>query len=325
MSDQHLNSRLSSALGVLGLTRLEADVYAFLLSESPATGYRVAQAVGKSIGSTYKALEGLESKGAVAASDDAGVRVVRAVALAELLAARRRELDAAAGVARDALESEVDADVDELVYRLSGRDQVLERASAMLAAATDFCIVTATPVLAALLAEPMRKAAGRAIHVGLKAFSPIEICGVRVTLDPRGPGAVEKGPGEWLVLTSDARELLMAIFDHGCDRLHTATWTAHTCLNWSLFTGLSSDFILADVRTALRAGRSASEIEAMIEEAAAFQTPRSVAKRRLMERFRSPNPAGRQPRSAPSPVQSVVPSATSFLVPQVKKKKASTK
>lgn len=295
------SARLSAALGVLGLTPLEAEVYAFLLAESPATGYRVAQAVGKSIGSIYKTLEGLESKGVVAASDDAGVRVVRAVALEELLAARRRELDAAAGVARAALrpDSDTDAAADELVYRLTGREQVIERASAMLAAATDFCIVTATPVLAGVLAGPLRRAAGRAVHVGLKAFAAVDIPGVRVVMDPRGQDAVARGPGEWLQVTSDAREMLIAIFDHRGEVLHTATWTTHTHLNWAMYTGHSSNFIFAAVRSALAEGASASEVKELMAGLVAFQTPRSVSKLRLMERFRSPNPAGRHARSAP--------------------------
>lgn len=324
MSKPLPHAKLSTALGVLGLTPLEAEVYAFLLSESPATGYRVAQAVGKSIGSIYKTLEGLESKGVVAASDDAGVRVVRAVALEEMLSARRRELESAAAVARAALRSDAEEAADELVYRLTGREQVIERAAAMLAAATDFCIVTATPVLAGLLIEPLRKAAARAVHVGLKAFLPIEIPRVRVVMDPRGLDAVARGPGEWLQVTSDAREMLIAIFDHRGEALHTATWTTHTHLNWAMYTGHSSNFVFAAVRSALAEGDSASEVKELMAGLVAFQTPRSVSKLRLMERFRSPNPAGRQARSAPGVVLPAAPVVDSTERVRTKKKERPT-
>lgn len=50
----------------LGFTGLEADVYTALLAESPTTGYRVAQALGKAVANTYKAIASLEAKRAVA-------------------------------------------------------------------------------------------------------------------------------------------------------------------------------------------------------------------------------------------------------------------
>jgi len=53
------------ALADLGFTNLEAEIYAFLLQESPATGYRIAQAIGKPAANTYKAIQSLEQKGAV--------------------------------------------------------------------------------------------------------------------------------------------------------------------------------------------------------------------------------------------------------------------
>lgn len=324
MSKPATHLKLSAALGVLGLTPLESEVYAFLLAESPASGYRVAQAVGKSIGSTYKTLEGLESKGVVLASDDSGVHVVRATPLEEVLSARRRELDSASEVARAALKSDAGAAGDELVYRLAGREQTLERAAAMLAASTDFCIVTATPALAGLLVEQLRMAAARAVHVGLKAFSPTEIPGVRVVMDPRGTGAVARGPGEWLQITSDAREMLIAIFDHRAEVLHTATWTTHSHLNWAMYTGHSSNFVFAAVRTALASGSSAAEIKELMAELVPFQTPRSVSKMQLMERFRSPNPAGRIARSAPDVAPSTRPAGDSTERPRTRKKERPT-
>jgi len=42
-----------------GFTNLESEIYVFLLGESPATGYRIAQAIGKPAANTYKAIESL--------------------------------------------------------------------------------------------------------------------------------------------------------------------------------------------------------------------------------------------------------------------------
>ena len=40
----------------LGLTPLEAEVYRFLLGAPGSTGYRIAQATGKPVGNSYKAI-----------------------------------------------------------------------------------------------------------------------------------------------------------------------------------------------------------------------------------------------------------------------------
>ena len=49
----------------LGFTALAAEIYAWLPEEAPVTGYRIAQAIGKPAPNVYKAIETLETKGAV--------------------------------------------------------------------------------------------------------------------------------------------------------------------------------------------------------------------------------------------------------------------
>ena len=68
----------------LGFTNLEAEIYTFLLQESPATGYRIAQAIGKPAANTYKTVQSLEKKGALLV-DDSEKRLCRAVPADELL------------------------------------------------------------------------------------------------------------------------------------------------------------------------------------------------------------------------------------------------
>lgn len=61
--------RAAEALVPFGYTALESEVYAFLLKENPATGYRIAQAIGKPAANTYKAIASLERKGALSIED----------------------------------------------------------------------------------------------------------------------------------------------------------------------------------------------------------------------------------------------------------------
>src|SRR5438874_1780106 len=80
MGDQDL----IRALVELGVTGLEAEVYTFLLQESPATGYRAAQALGRPVAGIYKALEALAHRGAVVV-EEGTTRQYRSVPGEELL------------------------------------------------------------------------------------------------------------------------------------------------------------------------------------------------------------------------------------------------
>ena len=78
----------SDALVPFGFTALESEIYVFLLGESPATGYRVAQGINKPAANTYKAIQTLQSKGAILVEEGSS-RFCRAVPIA---ASRRSRL-----------------------------------------------------------------------------------------------------------------------------------------------------------------------------------------------------------------------------------------
>src|SRR5689334_12400249 len=73
------------ALQSLDFSELEAAIYTFLLQESPATGYKIAHAIGKPVANTYKGISALQDKGAVLI-DEGENRLCRAVHPGELFA-----------------------------------------------------------------------------------------------------------------------------------------------------------------------------------------------------------------------------------------------
>ena len=60
-----------------GFTALEAEIYVYLLQESPATGYKIAKGIGRSFTNVYKAISALRSKGAILV-DEGSNRLSRA-------------------------------------------------------------------------------------------------------------------------------------------------------------------------------------------------------------------------------------------------------
>src|SRR5436190_9967806 len=101
----------------LGFTELEAEVYVSLLRHSPATGYRVAQSIGRPVANTYKAIESLQYKGAVLV-DEGSNRLCRAVPAEELLAQIERSFQHRRQEAAKALASLHAAPEDDRVYQL---------------------------------------------------------------------------------------------------------------------------------------------------------------------------------------------------------------
>lgn len=291
MTTSALNPQLGSSLECLGLTPLEADVYGFLVQASPATGYRVAQALGKSVGMIYKAVESLEAKGAAMSADDGESRVIRAVPVADFIAQVRRQIDEACISATRALSTAPVPEPDDRLYRLTSREQVMQRAFEMFSRAERFAIVNATPGPAANLHDWMTSATAKGVRVAMKAFEPTALDGVDVRQDARGERAVRSAPGEWLLMTVDGRDVLVALFEHATGVLHAGYWTQNPLLAWTMFSGMSADFTLADVRQAVAAGLPAVQIQSRLDAMAAYEAPDSVGKLTLLSAYRRPAPA----------------------------------
>ena len=128
---------MSSALDLLtefGLTGLEAEIYAFLITEWPASGYRIAQAIRKPAANTYKALETLEQKGVILA-EEGDKRRFKPVPPTELIARWRSERDRKAVLLEKLLQAPAAQTEDDRVYTCRSRALAIGRAQALLQSA----------------------------------------------------------------------------------------------------------------------------------------------------------------------------------------------
>jgi sugar-specific transcriptional regulator TrmB len=237
-----------TALVSLGFTQLEAEVYHFLLGESPATGYRAAQALGRPVANTYKAIEALAAKGAVLV-DDGTSRLCRAVPWEELLGQLDRSFAERKEHAAAALARLGGAGEDNRVYQLKSREQALERCRAMLARAQKVALVDVFPVALEELRADMERAAGRGVRVVAKTYAPADIPGVRVILNPNPEKVTSMYPGQWTVLFIDGAEYLLAALTPDGQDLLQAVWSGSPFLSWVLYTSVSAEFVLAEALT----------------------------------------------------------------------------
>ncbi len=251
------------ALAELGFTGLEAEVYTFLLQESPATGYRVAQAIGKPAANTYKALEGLAAKGAVALTEGAS-RQYRAEPWEELLAQIARRQSTSRERAAAALARIPRGGQDDKVYEIGSRAQVMERLRSMIAQAGELILSDLFPGAASELAEDLAAAAARGVEVVVKVYDPLEIPGARLILRQRGSDIYGRVPGELIDLSIDGREALLAFLRPGPEGVYQALWTASALLASRLHEAIVHELILTDLKQAVEAGAPLEELRALL-------------------------------------------------------------
>lgn len=252
------------ALVDLGLTRLEAEVYVFLLSESPATGYRVASGLGKPAANTYKAIESLAAKGAIVV-DEGKSRLCRAVGPVELLARLERDFTSQKKRALKSLSVVRGLRGDDRVYQLKSPEQVLERCRRMLAEAEQVVLADLFPAAMSELGDDLAAAAGRGLAVAVKAYEPISLAGVDVSVDPNGHETLKRWPGTWLNLVTDGAQHVLAFFSHDLSQVHQAVWSGSAYLSWVYHSAFGAEFALAEVAQKLSSGASTRDILKWLE------------------------------------------------------------
>jgi len=221
----------------LGFTELESSAYLFLLRESPATGYRVAQGIGRPVANTYKAIESLRDKGAVVVESTEG-KLIRAVPAKELLRRIESDFDRRHKRASQTLSSVVRPHDDDAVYRLAGIDQVYERCRAMLRRTASVVALDLFPAPFRLLRADIERCVARGVMVAMQVYEPIVLRGAEVVVNARAPRVLSRWSGQWINVARDSAEHLVALLNPEADAVEHATWTASPFLSHIAYSGL---------------------------------------------------------------------------------------
>lgn len=232
---------VSQILTPFGFTSLESEIYTFLLKESPATGYRVAQAIGKAAANTYKAIESLQQKGAVLVEEGAN-RLCRAVPSDELLARLTRDFEwrrAEAELMLAKLNSGAD---DDRVYSLRSRAQIIERARHMLGSAEAFALMACSANVAHQLGDTLVASGKRGLEVYLLCPEAVGIPGVKAARSQNHAFVDE------LRLTVDGAEHMNALFSAGREDAVQAIWSKSAFLASCAHRGLAAELTLLGLK-----------------------------------------------------------------------------
>jgi sugar-specific transcriptional regulator TrmB len=268
-----LSTRASiQALEDLGFTRVEAEVYVHLIHSSPATGYQIAKAINRTRGATYKVLATLASKGAVE-SDSQKASQWRAVPPAEFLNQLERRFIQGRQRATDALEAVKPPAPDYHIYQLRTVGQVYERARSMLTSCKEFALLDVFPLALDKLREDIAQAIKRGIKVAIDIYAPDKVPGARMIRTYEGFAFLERLPVNWITLSSDAEEMLIAVLSEDDSRVLQATWSANTFLARVLSSYLRHSFLAEDFITMMESGASFKQIKSRYKSHFAFIRP----------------------------------------------------
>jgi sugar-specific transcriptional regulator TrmB len=232
-----------AALLELGFTETEARLYCELTRLGPATGYRLAKAIGKATANTYAALETLAQKGA-AMLDEVESRTWRAVPAEELVAALEARHRQRSQAAREALADLKPPQAEARLYGLKSAEQVLARARAMIAAAQEIILFDLFPAPFLALKGDLERAKAHGVRVVGLTYEAAATTLEAVTT-PTAAAQLATWPGSQVTVVVDGRQHVTALISRdGLDCPH-GVWSDSAYLACVQHSGLAAEIILA--------------------------------------------------------------------------------
>jgi len=217
----------------LGLTRVEAEVYVYLIENSPATGYAIANAIDRTKGATYKVLGSLERRGAVLI-EDAEKRLCKAVPPGEFLKQLDRDFQREKQKALTATKNLDSAPADDGIYRLTTSDQVYERCRMMLRECRVVAYLDLFPGPFDELRGDIRAAAARGVKTAMLLYKKNRIPGVWAVVEPRAETVLQKAPFHYVSISADGQQFLMAAISQKDGHVLDAFWSANVLYSFSM-------------------------------------------------------------------------------------------
>ena len=270
-----MKERAQSLLAEVGFSGLEAEVYLALLREPCASGYRVAQLVGKPVANTYKALDSLRVKGAVVADESAGTRTYVALPVREYLDGMRRNLESKQELIEHELKDVAATPLSGGIFELTTVEQVYERCRRLLRDAKSMALLDAHRIPLLKLKDELLTAAKRGVKIFIKTYAPLEIPGCEI-IAPDKDLSYNFWNGDWLNVMIDWREYVQSFLKRNGAGVWEAVWSRNPYLSTLACNGCLHELILTRVGMMLRTG---TDSKAVIQEI-----------RRLAKRYEEDSP-----------------------------------
>ena len=161
------------ALTALGFSTNEARAYRGLLVESPATGYEIAQRANIPRSAIYAVLKRLEEGGLVARVEESPAKYAP-LPPTDLYGVLRRRFEGSLGSLEESLRRMRPPPPPVDLWNVSGYDEVMDRAAALIDGAERFLFLSLWRREATRLKAPLDKAGRRGVRITAFSFSALE-------------------------------------------------------------------------------------------------------------------------------------------------------
>lgn len=237
------------ALTTFGFTELESRLYCELLRTGSASGYRLAQRVGKAAANVYQALNTLTQKGAVFVSEDLeDKRTYSPISPQHLMKMLHESFEERHAAALAKLEAVYAPQSDERVYSVQGVHQIFERARTMLASAKDIVLIDFFPEIYDLLRDEVDAVRARGVTVAGIAYRQDD-AGPDMPLNKDSAELVSsRWPGLGLIIIADGCQYLVAQLSRDMTTVLNGVWTDSVFLSCILHSAVAADIRLVALR-----------------------------------------------------------------------------
>lgn len=267
-----MNVQEKNLLNEIGFTKLESEIYLTLLENSPATGYSIAQAIGKPVANTYKALDSLFKRGVIVSDDSGKNRLYSPLPIKEYLDQLERDFKVKRKKIEESMKKRKNPQALTGINSLENVDQVFGRAIQALKSAKDVVLIDASPEPLERIKDYLQKKAKTGVKVIVEAYSPVSIPGCEIIGSMLDKEVFEAWPGDWLNVIVDGREYIMAFFDKMRRRVHQAVWSKSLYLSLMIHNGFVAEFILAKIRRMLAENAVPADMLHIIRDYKPFRT-----------------------------------------------------
>jgi len=277
----------SQLLLELGFTNLQADVYVYLLQHSPATGYKIANSLGRSYAITYRALKSLQAKGAILIGTGKK-RLTRAVPLREFLDVTESRLKEKRNRLLETARKLRSSRDDPRIYHINSIDQLYGRCKTMLAAARERVLMELFPDPLRVLRKAVAATCRRAVDVTVRVYQPAEIPGARVVLSPFGDENQAVYKAQVVTLFVDGLQFLLGQLENKNQDVQFAVWSENLILARTMYSYINSDLHHYAFRDTLIQSESLQDVKrSYLELERAFPPGGDLGFKELLNRFSS--------------------------------------
>lgn len=274
----------------LGFNELESLVYTFLIGNSPATAYRIAQKIGKPAANTYKAVESLRDKGAVII-DETGNKLCRAIAPAELLKRMENDFRRQQIKAERVLSQIHPAEDDGGVYSLVTVEEVFNTLRSMIERAEEIILIDIFPEILEIFKDRLEAAAERGVQVSAQTYTFVKIPGVDCIISNEDTLTLSRWQGQWVCLVVDGAEYLFAYLDKNNNRVYRALWSTNVFLAWIQYSHMANSLFACELENLIRSNLSQKEmLEALQAGKKKLLRPDLRGYKNLFDKFKTGEP-----------------------------------